>query len=55
LKISQLTCRDLIDAIAAERLDWSRRLDEPAFLSRIYDLENLPSTDGRFKDAAGDI
>jgi hypothetical protein len=55
LKISQLTRRDLIDAIAAERLDWSGRLEESEFLSRIYDLESLPSTDGRFKDAAGDI
>lgn len=55
MKISQLTRRDLIDAIAAERLDWSGRLEDSAFLSRIYDLESLPSTDGRFKDAAGDI
>ncbi|MFM0632595.1 AbiJ-related protein [Paraburkholderia xenovorans] len=55
MKISQLTRRDLIDAIAAERLDWSGRLEESEILSRIYDLESLPSTDGRFKDAAGDI
>ena len=31
------------------------RLDEVTFLSRIYDLDSMPSTDGRFKNAAGDI
>ena len=31
------------------------RLNELEFLSRIYDLENMPSTDSRFTDASGDI
>lgn len=31
------------------------RLSEIDFLNRIYDLSNLPSTDGRFKDSEGDI
>lgn len=30
-------------------------LDELDFLSRIYDLESMPSYDSRFKDARGDI
>ncbi|MBQ9070192.1 MAG: protein kinase [Clostridia bacterium] len=31
------------------------RLDEITFLSRVYDLKNMPSTDSRFRDAEGDI
>lgn len=31
------------------------RLDEIGFLSRIYDLEALPSTDRRYRNALGDI
>lgn len=31
------------------------RLSEVDFLSRIYDLKSMPSTDSRFKDAEGDI
>jgi len=30
-------------------------LDDVQFLQRIFDLQKLPSTDPRFKDAAGDI
>lgn len=55
MKISFITRRDIIDAIEAEKVDWSGRLEEPEFLSRLYDLSSLPSTDHRFKDAAGDI
>ncbi|MFW6855358.1 abortive infection family protein [Burkholderia gladioli] len=55
MKISQVTRRDLFDAIVAENLDWSGRLDESAFLARIYDLESIPSRDSRFSTAAGDI
>jgi hypothetical protein len=55
MKISQVTRRDIIDALVAENISWSGRLDEPEFLSRLFDLTNLPSTDRRFADAAGDI
>lgn len=55
MKISQLTRRDIIDSIAAENVEWSGHLEETEFLSRIFDLSSLPSTDSRFKDAAGDI
>jgi hypothetical protein len=34
---------------------WSGRLSESAFLSRLYDLTELPSTDYRFNSALGDI
>jgi hypothetical protein len=55
MKISQITRRDIVDAIMVENINWSGRLNEPEFLSRIFDLSTLPSNDVRFKDAAGDI
>jgi hypothetical protein len=55
MKISQITRRDIIDALVAEHVIWSGRLEEQEFLSRLFDLTSLPSTDHRFKDASGDI
>jgi len=55
MNISQITRRDIVDAIAAEKINWSGRMEEPEFLSRLFNLTALPSTDGRFRDAAGDI
>jgi len=55
MKISQITRRDIVDAITAEAVNWSGRLEEQEFLSRLYELQNMPSTDDRFPDAAGDI
>ena len=34
---------------------WYGRLDQVPFLSRIYNLSSLPSTDSRFREAASDI
>ncbi len=55
MRISEITRRDIFDAIRIERVRWSGRLEEPEFLARVFDLQSLPSTDGRFLDAAGDI
>ena len=55
MRISQVTRRDIIDAIAIEKINWSGRLEEAEFLSRLYNLASLPSYDPRFADAAGDI
>lgn len=55
MRISQITRRDIVDAIQAESINWCGRLEEPEFPSRLFDLSSLPSTDGRFPDAAGDI
>ncbi|RTL54319.1 MAG: hypothetical protein EKK46_08195 [Rhodocyclaceae bacterium] len=55
MKISQITRRDIIDSMVAEQVNWCGRLEEPEFLARLFELQNLPSTDHRFKDAAGDI
>jgi len=55
MRITEITRRDIIDTLKAERVKWWGRLDETDFLSRIFDLSNLPSTDDRHKNAAGDI
>lgn len=55
MKITELTRRDIIDAIFVEKVNWSGRLEESEFLSRLFDLQKLPSTDSRFPNAAGDI
>jgi hypothetical protein len=55
MKISQITRRDIVDAITVEEINWSGRMEEAEFLSRLFNLGSLPSTDRRFKDAAGDI
>jgi hypothetical protein len=54
-QITELTRRDIFDYMIVNRIDWAGRLSEPDFLGRIYDIESLPSTDGRFKNAYGDI
>jgi hypothetical protein len=55
MRISQITRRDVIDAIAVEKINWSGRLEESEFLSRLFNLASLLSYDHRFTDAAGDI
>ncbi len=53
--ISEITRRDIFDTITMQNVAWAGRLEEPDFLARIWDLADMRSTDGRFKDAAGDI
>lgn len=54
-KISTITRRNIFDFIQVEGFWWSGRLEETDFLSRMFDLENMPSYDGRFENAVGDI
>jgi hypothetical protein len=54
-KISEITRRNIFDFIQVENFWWSGRLEEIDFLSRIYNLEEMESYDGRFENAAGDI
>lgn len=53
--ISEITRRDIFDMLTLDGINWAGRLEEPDFLARIWDLADMRSTDGRFKDAAGDI
>ncbi|QOY96499.1 abortive infection family protein [Massilia sp. UMI-21] len=46
---------NILDGLRLENVAWSGLLDDVDFLSRLYDLQTLPSGDSRFKDAAGDI
>ena len=66
MDISEITRRDIIDLFVVgienpddplynSRLLWSGRMDDEQFLSRLYDLKNMPSTDWRFKNAYEDI
>ncbi len=54
-KISQITRRDIFDSLRVENIDWSGRLNEPDFLSRLFDLGKIPSFDSRYDNAYGDI
>jgi hypothetical protein len=47
--------RNILDGMRLEGVLWRGELDDVEFLSRLYDLKQLPSHDNRFKDAAGDI
>lgn len=53
--ISFVTRRDIFDYIRTAGFSWYGQLDEPSFLGRLYELDSLPSTDNRFRTAAGDI
>jgi hypothetical protein len=54
--ITAITRRDITDYIVSERINWAGRLEEPAFLQRIWpDLDSMPSTDHRFSTATRDI
>ncbi len=54
-RISEPTRRDIVDAMVVERVRWSGRLEEPDFLSRLFDLNSLPSRDHRYTAAYADI
>jgi len=53
--ISEITRRNIFDAIRDEDIEWWGRLSEREFLSRLYDLSSLPSHDHRFSSASEDI
>lgn len=50
----QVRC-NILDGLRLEDVAWYGKLDDVEFLSRLFDLQQLPSTDSRYKDAAGDI
>jgi hypothetical protein len=47
--------RAVVSILQQEGVDWNGSLDPVEFLSPLFQLDKLPSTDSRFKDAAGDI
>src|SRR5215203_558323 len=54
-QISRQTRKDILDVLAVENVQWSGRLDEVAFLSRLFDLRAMQSKDYRFSNAEQDI
>lgn len=55
LNISREIRNNIFDALKLECVWWGGNLNEVEFLSRLFDLQSLPSSDSRYKDAAGDI
>jgi hypothetical protein len=53
--ISEITRRAIFDEVCVGKISWSGRLSETEFLDRLYELDKLPSHDGRFDSMAGDI
>ncbi|WP_417686598.1 abortive infection family protein [Roseibium sp.] len=54
-QISAVTRRNIIDGLKIDQIQWNGRLDDVEFLARIFDLEAMPSHDGRFETASRDI
>jgi hypothetical protein len=46
---------NIVDGLRLEGVSWQGELNDVELLSRLYDLEQLPSNDSRFETAAGDI
>lgn len=55
MAISEITRRNISDELHLGKFWWAGRLDELSFLSRLYRLADLPSTDHRYRTAEGDI
>lgn len=53
--ISEVTRRDIFDAIRDKNISFCGRLSEIDFLSRLYDLDSLPSHDPKVESARKDI
>lgn len=53
--VSRRARRNIIDGLKVDKIAWMGTLEDVEFLQRLWDLEKLPSTDARYKDAAGDI
>ena len=55
MTLSRSTRKNVLDWLSIEQVSWSGRLEEDQFLARMFDLDKMPSTDGRFEKASGDI
>jgi AbiJ N-terminal domain 3 len=54
-QITEVTRRRLVEGLEVRGIVWSGALEDTEFLSRLYDLDALPSTDPRFRSASEDI
>ena len=53
--ISEEIRMKIIDALSVGKINCAGEKDDVVFLSRIFDLKSLPSTDHRFENAEDDI
>lgn len=53
--VSRRARRNIIDGLKVDNIAWMGTLEDVEFLQRLWNLEEMPSTDSRYKDAAGDI
>jgi hypothetical protein len=53
--ISEVTRRDIFDALRMDNVQWAGRLSDIKFLSRLYDLEAMPPDEPRFNSAEEEI
>ena len=54
-KISHITRQSIVDALLLRERPFHGGLDLLEFLNRVWDLNDMPSQDPRFRSAAGDI
>ena len=47
--------QNIFDGLRVDKVNWAGSIEETEFLGRLFDLEKMPSSDGRFKNAAEDI
>lgn len=55
MKINTKTRKNIADAIVVKEIEWSGRLTEVDFLSRLFDLKSMHSNDPRYSTAYSDI
>jgi hypothetical protein len=53
--LSKRAKRAIVARLKSDRIVWHGWLTPPEFLEPLFDLDMLPSTDGRFTEARGDI
>lgn len=54
-RLTSITRTQIADYLRIKQISWAGRQEEQDFLARCYQLEDLPSYDHRFHNAAGDI
>lgn len=54
-QITEVTRRNISDALVLNKVNWSGRFEEQQFLARLYDVSAMPSTDRRYSTASEDI
>lgn len=52
-EISEVTRRSIIDVFRVAQVNWTGRLSDDKFLSRLYELSELPFHDHRSTDFIG--